>query len=61
MLVLNFPAGLYFGWGERGRLQDIVQSAASWLGPGGRIVLSAVTPDTFSAAWGSCRGQLGAA
>jgi precorrin-6Y C5,15-methyltransferase (decarboxylating) len=43
--------------GSGGRLQDIVQSAASWLCPGGRIVLSAVTPDTFSAAWGLLQGD----
>ncbi len=43
--------------GSGGRLGDIVQSAASWLSPGGKIVLSAVTPDTFSAAWGLLQGD----
>ncbi len=54
----DFPlADLVLVGGSGGRLQDIVQSAASWLRPGGNLVLSAVTPDTFSAAWQLLQGD----
>lgn len=43
--------------GSGGRLQEIVRSASSWLHPGGNIVLSAVTPDTFSSAWQMLQGD----
>ncbi len=43
--------------GSGGRLKEIIDFAASVLAPGKRIVLSAVTPDTFSAAWETLRGN----
>ncbi len=45
------PADCVLVGGSGGRLQEILRSAPSWLRPGGAIVLSAVTPDTFSEAW----------
>jgi precorrin-6Y C5,15-methyltransferase (decarboxylating) len=37
--------------GSGGRLREILKSACGWLKPGGRLVITAVTPDTFSGAW----------
>lgn len=55
---IGFPqADCVLVGGSGGRLQEIIQSAASWLRPGGAIVLSAVTPDTFSAAWQMLQGD----
>ncbi len=43
--------------GSGGKLQMIIAAAESWLRPGGCLVLSAVTPDTFSTAWQQLQGE----
>lgn len=37
--------------GTGGRAEEVLKAAAGWLEPGGLLVLTAVTPETFSAAW----------
>lgn len=37
--------------GSGGKLGEILDAAGRWLRPGGTLVVTAVTPDTFSAAW----------
>jgi precorrin-6B methylase 2 len=59
------PGGC-FGWpqadciligGSGGRLREILGLAGGWLRPGGRVVITAVTPDTFSGAWQALQGE----
>lgn len=37
--------------GSGGRLKEILEAAHSWLKPKGRLVMTAVTPETFNTAW----------
>jgi precorrin-6Y C5,15-methyltransferase (decarboxylating) len=37
--------------GSGGMLREILREAGRWLQPGGRVVIAAVTPETFSGAW----------
>lgn len=45
------PADCVLVGGSGGRLNEILQAAISWLHPGGTLVVTAVTPDTFNTAW----------
>ena len=45
------PADCLLIGGSGGRLREILGLAGGWLSPGGRVVISAVTPDSFSGAW----------
>jgi precorrin-6Y C5,15-methyltransferase (decarboxylating) len=45
------PADCLLIGGSGGRLREIMELAGGWLRPGGRLVITAVTPDTFSGAW----------
>lgn len=45
------PADCILIGGSGGRLREILGLAGGWLRPGGRVVITAVTPDTFSGAW----------
>jgi precorrin-6Y C5,15-methyltransferase (decarboxylating) len=45
------PADCVLIGGSGGRLRGILAAAPSWLRPRGRLVLTAVTPETFSDAW----------
>jgi precorrin-6Y C5,15-methyltransferase (decarboxylating) len=42
--------------GSGGRLEEVISAAQNWLRPGGTLLLSAVTPDTFSTAWQQLQG-----
>lgn len=37
--------------GTGGRLEEVLRAAGEWLVPGGLLVITAVTPETFSTAW----------
>ena len=43
--------------GSGGRLEEVLAAAREWLHPGGLLVLTAVTPETFSTAWRLLRGE----
>jgi precorrin-6Y C5,15-methyltransferase (decarboxylating) len=45
------PADCILIGGSGGRLREILGLTVGWLRPGGRVVITAVTPDTFSGAW----------
>ncbi len=45
------PADCVLIGGSGGRLEEILKAAKEWLRPGGRLVITAVTPETFSTAW----------
>jgi len=45
------PADCILIGGSGGHLADILDQALVWLRPGGVLVVTAVTPDTFSTAW----------
>jgi len=45
------PADCILIGGSGGRLREILVAAGNWLRPGGRVVITAVTPETFSGAW----------
>jgi precorrin-6Y C5,15-methyltransferase (decarboxylating) len=48
----GFPPGdCVLVGGSGGRLEEILRAAKEWLRPGGRLVITAVTPETFSTAW----------
>ena len=45
------PADCILIGGSGGRLREVLGAAGGWLRPGGRVVITAVTPETFSGAW----------
>lgn len=45
------PADRVLIGGSGGKLERILDAAGRWLRPGGRVVITAVTPGTFSSAW----------
>jgi precorrin-6B methylase 2 len=47
------PADAILIGGSGGNLEEILKFAARQLRPGGTLVVTAVTPDTFSTAWQS--------
>lgn len=51
------PADCVLVGGSGGELLGIISAARNWLRPGGCLVLSAVTPDTFSTAWQQLQGD----
>jgi len=43
--------------GSGGRLEEVLAATREWLHPGGLLVITAVTPETFSTAWRLLQGE----